>query len=113
MLVKGPRRVRREVTGSFNRCGTGGHARRSGFVKITLFVPCAVVAILVAACGESRQPNEAPTPTTAAPEPGSAQAEPPAVTASSAAATAPECKDLVKADPKTCRPGAVGDPNAR
>jgi hypothetical protein len=81
-------------------------------MKILHFALCAAVALMVAACGEAQR-SEAPVPAVAAPEPGSTQSEPPSVTASSAAATAPECKDLAKADPKACRPGAVGDPNAK
>jgi hypothetical protein len=90
-------------------------------MKLFQLLLCAAFAITAAACGDSQQsaapaaPSPGPTasaPTT--PEPGSASGEPPAVTASSAAASAPECKDLEKADPKTCHPGdAVGNPNAK
>lgn len=83
--------------------------------QITLGITC---ALLIAACSDSRESaaqTSAPSPAAAiAPEPGSASGETPSVTASSAAASAPECKDIEKADPKTCHPeDAVGDPNAK
>jgi hypothetical protein len=84
-------------------------------MKLSDFTLCVACAVLVAACGDSRQ-TAAPSapPAVAAPEPGSASGESPTVTASSAAASAPECKDLEKTDPKTCDPGdAVGNPNAK
>jgi len=84
--------------------------------KTPVLALCITCAILVAACGESKQPaaHVPPPPTTGAPEPGSASGESPAVTAATAAATAPECKDLEKTDPKTCDPAdAVGNPNAK
>jgi hypothetical protein len=77
---------------------------------------CVAVAIGVTACGDWKQSQTAhePVPAAASPEPGSASGESPAVTASSAAAAAPECKDLEKADPKSCDPhDAAGDPNAK
>jgi hypothetical protein len=87
---------------------------------LSLLFGSALATVLVA-CGDAQQaattqPATTSTPVAASPspEPGSASGESPEVTASSAAASAPECKDLEKADPKTCHPGdAVGDPNAK
>jgi len=85
-------------------------------MNIARLLLCTALAVSAVACGDTQRsatPPPAATSAPAAPEPGSASGESPAVTASSAAAAAPECKDLAKADPKTCQPGATGNPSAK
>jgi len=83
-------------------------------MNLTRLMLCSILASTAIGCGDTQHAAAPPPPAaTSSPEPGSASGEPPAVTASSAAAAAPECKDLVKADPKTCQPAATGNPNSK